>query len=160
MIYLGILVIAGNNSTFCFWMSTACGFLHYVTRVSSYDRSLCQIETEQDFWLSTILLLLHHHIGGLCPTGKRTLLSLFSWSKSEWTIVSLGLAPFMIYTVSYFCQEEMQRFVKKIVDLMRAESLFSWQGGPIIMLQVVYKVITFRIFSQLHITCQITECAC
>ncbi|CDP11164.1 unnamed protein product [Coffea canephora] len=33
-------------------------------------------------------------------------------------------------------KEEMQRFVKKIVDLMRAESLFSWQGGPIIMLQI------------------------
>lgn len=36
-----------------------------------------------------------------------------------------------------FSQEEMQRFVKKIVDLMREEMLFSWQGGPIIMLQVV-----------------------
>lgn len=34
-------------------------------------------------------------------------------------------------------QEEMQRFVKKIVDLMREEKLFSWQGGPIIMLQVI-----------------------
>ncbi|KAL3506440.1 hypothetical protein ACH5RR_031822 [Cinchona calisaya] len=33
-------------------------------------------------------------------------------------------------------KEEMQRFVKKIVDLMREESLFSWQGGPIIMLQI------------------------
>lgn len=32
----------------------------------------------------------------------------------------------------------MERFVKKIVDLMREESLFSWQGGPIIMLQVNY----------------------
>lgn len=31
----------------------------------------------------------------------------------------------------------MQRFVKKMVDLMREEKLFSWQGGPIIMLQVV-----------------------
>lgn len=35
-------------------------------------------------------------------------------------------------------QDEMQRFVKKIVDLMRQEMLFSWQGGPIIMLQVVW----------------------
>ncbi|GMN62892.1 hypothetical protein TIFTF001_031971 [Ficus carica] len=34
-------------------------------------------------------------------------------------------------------KEEMQRFVKKIVDLMREEKLFSWQGGPIIMLQVI-----------------------
>ncbi|KAF3456617.1 hypothetical protein FNV43_RR01271 [Rhamnella rubrinervis] len=33
-------------------------------------------------------------------------------------------------------KEEMQRFVKKIVDLMRDEMLFSWQGGPIIMLQI------------------------
>ncbi|XP_024986389.1 beta-galactosidase 9 isoform X2 [Cynara cardunculus var. scolymus] len=33
-------------------------------------------------------------------------------------------------------KEEMQRFVKKIVDVMREESLFSWQGGPIIMLQI------------------------
>lgn len=31
---------------------------------------------------------------------------------------------------------EMQRFVKKIVDLMQMEMLFSWQGGPIIMLQI------------------------
>nr|XP_043627198.1 beta-galactosidase 9-like [Erigeron canadensis] len=31
---------------------------------------------------------------------------------------------------------EMQRFVKKIVDMMRDESLFSWQGGPIIMMQI------------------------
>ncbi|KAG6428159.1 hypothetical protein SASPL_112408 [Salvia splendens] len=33
-------------------------------------------------------------------------------------------------------KDEMERFVKKIVDLMREESLFSWQGGPIIMLQI------------------------
>ncbi|XP_021834118.1 beta-galactosidase 9 isoform X1 [Prunus avium] len=33
-------------------------------------------------------------------------------------------------------KEEMQRFVKKMVDLMREEKLFSWQGGPIIMLQI------------------------
>ncbi|KAL8158433.1 beta-galactosidase 9 [Apium graveolens] len=33
-------------------------------------------------------------------------------------------------------KEEMQRFVKKIVELMREENLFSWQGGPIIMLQI------------------------
>ncbi|KAF2288905.1 hypothetical protein GH714_022673 [Hevea brasiliensis] len=33
-------------------------------------------------------------------------------------------------------KEEMQRFVKRIVDLMREEMLFSWQGGPIIMLQI------------------------
>ncbi|XP_057482811.1 beta-galactosidase 9 isoform X1 [Actinidia eriantha] len=33
-------------------------------------------------------------------------------------------------------KNEMQRFVKKIVDLMREEMLFSWQGGPIIMLQI------------------------
>ncbi|MCD7464552.1 Beta-galactosidase 9 [Datura stramonium] len=33
-------------------------------------------------------------------------------------------------------KEEMERYVKKIVDLMIAESLFSWQGGPIILLQI------------------------
>lgn len=33
-------------------------------------------------------------------------------------------------------KDEMQRFVKKIVELMREEMLFSWQGGPIIMLQI------------------------
>ncbi|KAK6930695.1 Glycoside hydrolase 35, catalytic domain [Dillenia turbinata] len=33
-------------------------------------------------------------------------------------------------------KEEMERFVKKIVDMMRDEMLFSWQGGPIIMLQI------------------------
>ena len=39
--------------------------------------------------------------------------------------------------MAYILQDEMQRFVKKIVDLMQKEMLFSWQGGPIIMLQVV-----------------------
>lgn len=34
----------------------------------------------------------------------------------------------------------MERFVKKIVKLMQEEMLFSWQGGPIIMLQVVRKL--------------------
>ncbi|KAL4024660.1 hypothetical protein IC575_013024 [Cucumis melo] len=33
-------------------------------------------------------------------------------------------------------KEEMQRFVKKIVDLLRDKKLFCWQGGPVIMLQV------------------------
>lgn len=33
-------------------------------------------------------------------------------------------------------KEEMQRFVTKIVNLMREEMLFSWQGGPIILLQI------------------------
>jgi hypothetical protein len=30
----------------------------------------------------------------------------------------------------------MQRFVEKIVSMMKSESLFEWQGGPIIMSQV------------------------
>ncbi|PHU03067.1 hypothetical protein BC332_28318 [Capsicum chinense] len=34
-------------------------------------------------------------------------------------------------------QEEMEHYVRKIVDLMIAESLFSWQGGLIIFLQVM-----------------------
>ncbi|XP_042514357.1 beta-galactosidase 9 [Macadamia integrifolia] len=33
-------------------------------------------------------------------------------------------------------KDEMQRFVKKIVDLMKEEMLLSWQGGPIIMMQI------------------------
>jgi hypothetical protein len=33
-------------------------------------------------------------------------------------------------------KKEMQRYVTKIVDLMREEKLLSWQGGPIIMLQI------------------------
>lgn len=33
----------------------------------------------------------------------------------------------------------MQLFVKKIVDLLRDERLFCWQGGPVIMLQVKQK---------------------
>ncbi|XP_021291339.1 beta-galactosidase 9 [Herrania umbratica] len=33
-------------------------------------------------------------------------------------------------------KREMQRFVTKIVDLLREEKLFSWQGGPIILLQI------------------------
>ncbi|XP_031496942.1 beta-galactosidase 9 isoform X2 [Nymphaea colorata] len=31
---------------------------------------------------------------------------------------------------------EMERFVKKIIGLMKQEMLFSWQGGPIILLQI------------------------
>ncbi|XP_020534473.1 beta-galactosidase 9 isoform X3 [Jatropha curcas] len=38
--------------------------------------------------------------------------------------------------LSQCLQEEMQRFVKKIVDLMRDEKLLSWQGGPVIMMQI------------------------
>lgn len=30
----------------------------------------------------------------------------------------------------------MKRFVSKMVNMMREEMLFSWQGGPIILLQV------------------------
>ncbi|KAH1236768.1 Beta-galactosidase 9 [Glycine max] len=33
-------------------------------------------------------------------------------------------------------KEEMKRFVSKVVNLMREERLFSWQGGPIILLQI------------------------
>lgn len=45
-----------------------------------------------------------------------------------------------VLLTSYFfkkkIQEEMKRFVSKVVNLMREERLFSWQGGPIILLQV------------------------
>ncbi|XP_072963925.1 beta-galactosidase 15 isoform X2 [Typha angustifolia] len=33
-------------------------------------------------------------------------------------------------------KDEMQRFVRKIVDMMKEEMLFSWQGGPIILAQI------------------------
>ncbi|KAJ3671896.1 hypothetical protein LUZ60_007975 [Juncus effusus] len=33
-------------------------------------------------------------------------------------------------------KEEMQKFVTKIVDMMKEEELFSWQGGPIILAQI------------------------
>ncbi|XP_074276233.1 beta-galactosidase 9 isoform X2 [Silene latifolia] len=33
-------------------------------------------------------------------------------------------------------KEEMQQYVTKIVNLMLEEKLFSWQGGPIILLQI------------------------
>ncbi|OMO71010.1 hypothetical protein CCACVL1_18521 [Corchorus capsularis] len=33
-------------------------------------------------------------------------------------------------------KSEMQRYVTKIVDLLREEKLLSWQGGPIILLQI------------------------
>ncbi|KAL9325195.1 hypothetical protein ACSQ67_005840 [Phaseolus vulgaris] len=33
-------------------------------------------------------------------------------------------------------KEEMKRFVSKVVNMMREEMLFSWQGGPIILLQI------------------------
>lgn len=32
---------------------------------------------------------------------------------------------------------EMQKFTKKIVDMMKAERLFESQGGPIILSQVI-----------------------
>ncbi|XP_078441584.1 beta galactosidase 9 isoform X2 [Wolffia australiana] len=33
-------------------------------------------------------------------------------------------------------KNEMKRFVMKIVDMMKQEMLFSWQGGPIILMQI------------------------
>lgn len=47
----------------------------------------------------------------------------------------------------------MQRFVKKIVELMREEKLFSWQGGPIIMLQVV-GMVSVNLFYIDNLTCR------
>jgi hypothetical protein len=35
-------------------------------------------------------------------------------------------------------QAAMQKFVEKIVSMMKSEGLFEWQGGPIIMAQVNY----------------------
>ena len=68
-----------------------------------------------------------------------------SWFSSL-LVVEFRLCGFIFHTILrrwrrniWICllQMEMQRFVKKIVDLMREEMLFSWQGGPIIMLQVI-----------------------
>jgi hypothetical protein len=33
-------------------------------------------------------------------------------------------------------KEKMEGFVRKIVNLMKANELFAWQGGPIILAQV------------------------
>lgn len=38
-------------------------------------------------------------------------------------------------------QEEMKRFLAKIVDLMKQENLFASQGGPIILAQVIHQQI-------------------
>lgn len=43
----------------------------------------------------------------------------------------------------FFLQKEMQKFVTKIVDLMREAKLFCWQGGPVIMLQVIWEFLYF-----------------
>lgn len=39
-------------------------------------------------------------------------------------------------------QAEMQNFTTKIVDMMKSEGLFEWQGGPIILSQVCLQVAT------------------
>ena len=36
----------------------------------------------------------------------------------------------------YLAQAHMQNFVGKIVNMMKGEGLFAWQGGPIILAQV------------------------
>jgi len=41
-------------------------------------------------------------------------------------------------------QAEMQKFTTKIVDMMKSEGLFEWQGGPIILSQVRLQLISFR----------------
>jgi hypothetical protein len=43
---------------------------------------------------------------------------------------------FLIWCSFGTLQAEMQRFVEKIVSMMKSERLFEWQGGPIIMSQV------------------------
>lgn len=46
-----------------------------------------------------------------------------------------------------FLQAEMQTFVTKIVDIMKKEKLYSWQGGPIILQQV------WKLFSKFTYWC-------
>jgi len=43
-------------------------------------------------------------------------------------------------------QAEMQKFTTKIVDMMKSEGLFEWQGGPIILSQVCLQLISFDMF--------------
>ena len=40
----------------------------------------------------------------------------------------------------------MARFTWKIVDMMKTEKLFQWQGGPIILAQVVVAVIFIKYY--------------
>jgi hypothetical protein len=45
----------------------------------------------------------------------------------------------------------METFTRKIVDMMKTEGLFEWQGGPIIMSQVTFiscPFISFWLMSQ------------
>ncbi|KAF8402122.1 hypothetical protein HHK36_013074 [Tetracentron sinense] len=68
---------------------------------------------------------------GEAPQRTRELVILY-WGFGVRTLSFKFIHLFVI-----FFQEEMQRFVTKMVNLMQQEMLFSWQGGPIIMLQVV-----------------------
>lgn len=43
-------------------------------------------------------------------------------------------------------QAEMQKFTTKIVDMMKSEGLFEWQGGPIILSQVCVQLISFHMY--------------
>ncbi|WOK97445.1 beta-galactosidase 15 isoform X1 [Canna indica] len=60
---------------------------------------------------------------------------------AEWNFGGLPVwlrdIPGIVFrTKNKLFQDEMERFVKLIVDLMKQEMLFSWQGGPIILVQV------------------------
>ncbi|KAI8004608.1 Beta-galactosidase 15 [Camellia lanceoleosa] len=77
--------------------------------------------------------------------GKRRMLNsagikiqLFNFQSSWGFPVWLHDVPGIVFrTDNAPFNDEMQRFVKKIVDLKREEMLFSWQSGLIIMLQFV-----------------------
>eukprot|EP00249_Psilotum_nudum_P027019 c34249_g1_i1 orf=587-3136(-) len=61
--------------------------------------------------------------------------------SAEWNFgglpVWLHLEPRVVFrTDNVPFKAEMQRFVTKIVDMMKAEKLFAWQGGPIILAQI------------------------
>jgi hypothetical protein len=49
---------------------------------------------------------------------------------------------FFFYSEVNLEQAEMQNFTTKIVDMMKSEGLFEWQGGPIILSQVCLQVAT------------------
>jgi hypothetical protein len=59
-----------------------------------------------------------------------TTLTLFGGAQSS---TSVTTKPYKCFN---FQQAEMQTFVTKIVDMMKDEKLYSWQGGPIILQQV------------------------
>jgi hypothetical protein len=64
--------------------------------------------------------------------GRGTRFINLVWESDEHSLF-FSLDP-LIHRI--FLQAEMQTFVTKIVNIMKEEKLYSWQGGPIILQQV------------------------